>query len=302
MTHDQLTTSFLKSVLKDRETALALFQTHMYPEVSPLIDWNTFVIAGPIWKWKDEERKSIYQEVTYRALLKKNKGYIYLNARHQRKIDPLMFIHVEKHNIDIYQEYTNEIVKHTKQKNPKWPLVVNLVLYYGTKEDHTYHEDRFDYYPDPELARSVMTIPYIAIDLSAAPGEGQLSYVTSTGIEKQYPYPESIYDYYEDPELARSVMSKSYILVSLHKVSDEHLLSHGPCGLMEVLLKRANSANFASWLEANQSLLRSYPLVPYLGEGVAYALKVSKEDSAKIRKAFASIYPESTDAIIRAVT
>ena len=251
MTHDQLTTSFLKSVLKDRETALALFQTHMYPEVSPLIDWNTFVIAGPIWKWKDEERKSIYQEVTYRALLKKNKGYIYLNARHQRKIDPLMFIHVEKHNIDIYQEYTNEIVKHTKQKNPKWPLVVNLVLYYGTKEDHTYHEDRFDYYPNPELARSVM--------------------------------------------------SKSYILVSLHKVSDEHLLSHGPCGLMEVLLKRANSANFVDWLEANRSLLRSYPLVPYLDEGLAYALKVSNEDSSKIRKAFESIYPESTDAIIRTV-
>jgi len=249
MTNDQLTISFLKSVLEDRETALALFKTHMYPEVSPLIDWDTFALAGAIHR--NEDRGSIYQEVTYRALLKDNRGHIYLNAKHQREIDPLMFIHVEKHNIDIYQEYTNEIVKHTKQKNPKWPLVVNLVLYYGTKEDHTYHEDRFDYYPNPELARSVM--------------------------------------------------SKSYILVSLHKVPDEHLLSHGPCGLMEVLLKRANSPDFTGWLESNQSLLRSYPLVPYLDEGVAYSLKASKEDASKIRKVFASIYPESTDAIIRAV-
>ena len=299
MTNDQLTISFLKSVLEDRETALALFKTHMYPEVSPLIDWDTFALAGAIHR--NEDRGSIYQEVTYRALLKDNRGHIYLNAKHQREIDPLMFIHVEKHNIDIYQEHTDEIVKTTKQKNPKWPLVVNIVLYYGTKEDHTYHEDRFDYYPNPELARSVMTIPYIAIDLSAAPGEGQFSYVTSNGTEKQYPYPEDIYDYYEDPELARSVMSKSYILVSLHKVPDEHLLSHGPCGLMEVLLKRANSPDFTGWLEANQSLLRSYPLVPYLDEGVAYSLKASKEDASKIRKVFASIYPESTDAIIRAV-
>lgn len=299
MTNDQLTISFLKSVLEDRETALALFKTHMYPEVSPLIDWDTFALAGAIHR--NEDRGSIYQEVTYRALLKDNRGHIYLNAKHQREIDPLMFIHVEKHNIDIYQEHTDEIVKTTKQKNPKWPLVVNIVLYYGTKEDHTYHEDRFDYYENPELARSVMTIPYIAIDLSAAPGEGQFSYVTSNGTEKQYPYPEDIYDYYEDPELARSVMSKSYILVSLHKVPDEHLLSHGPCGLMEVLLKRANSPDFTVWLEANQSLLKSYPLVPYLDEGVAYSLKASKEDASKIRKVFASIYPESTDAIIRAV-
>ena len=300
MTHDQLTINFLKSVLTDRETALALFQTHVYSEVSPVIDWNTLAIAGAIHKNEGKGKGSIYQEVTYRALLKENRGHIYLNVKHQREIDPLMFLHVERHNIDIYQEHTMQVVKTTKQKDPKWPLVVTIVLYYGIKEDHTYHEDRFDYYANPELARSVMTIPYIAVDLSAPPGEGQFSYLTPSGIEKQYPYPEDIYDYYEDPDLARSVMSKSYALVSLHKVSDECLLSHGSCGLMEVLLKRATSANFTSWLEGNQALLRSYPLVPYLDEGVAYSSKVSNEDPSKIRKAFASIYPESTDAIMRA--
>ena len=212
-----------------------------------------------------------------------------------------MLLRIEVHNIDIFIEHAKQIAKHTKQKNPKWPLVVTVVLYYGIKEDHTYHEDRYDYFEDPDLARSVMTMPYILVDLDEAPGEGQFSYVTSDGIEKTYPYPEDIYDHFEDPELARSVMSKSYTLVSLHKVSDESLLSHGPCGLMEVLLKRANSANFVSWLEANRSLLRSYPSVPYLDKGLTYALEVSSEDASKIIEAFVSTYLEFSDAIMRAV-
>ena len=96
-------------------------------------------------------------------------------------------------------------------------------------------------------------------------------------------------------------MSKSYILVNLAKESDERLLSQGLCGPMAVLLKRASDANFTHWLASNKALLRSQPRVPYLNEGLIYALEVGKEEADKIIEAFFSTYPELKEAIMQAI-
>ena len=96
-------------------------------------------------------------------------------------------------------------------------------------------------------------------------------------------------------------MSKSYILVNLAKESDERLLSQGLCGPMAVLLKRASDANFTHWLVSNKALLRSQPRVPYLNEGLIYALEVGKEEADKIIEAFFSTYPELKEAIMQAI-
>ncbi|MEM7383015.1 MAG: Rpn family recombination-promoting nuclease/putative transposase [Bacteroidota bacterium] len=73
--------------------------------------------------------------------------------------------------------------------------------------------------------------------------------VVYNGSQTHYPYHADLYEYFEHPELARSVMSKSYILVNLAKTLDRDLLSHGLCGPMELLLKRAGNVNFVSWLQ-----------------------------------------------------
>ena len=49
-----------------------------------------------------------------------------------------------------------------KQRRPQQPLVVNLVLYNGVKKNHPYPEDPYQCFDDPELARCVVSKPYLA--------------------------------------------------------------------------------------------------------------------------------------------
>ena len=125
--------------------------------------------------------------------------------------------------------------------------------------------------------------------------------VLYNGVSKNHPDHQDPYECFDDPELVRCVLGKPYVLVNLNKMSDQELLSHGACGLMEVLLKRANKANFVSWLEANCSLLRSHASVPYLKEIVLYCLEVADADADKIIEALASIDPNLNEPIMRAV-
>ena len=85
--------------------------------------------------------------------------------------------------------------------------------------------------------------------------------VRYNGVKKNHPYHEDPYQYFDDPELVRFVVSKPYILANLNKMSDEDLLSHGSCGLTEVLLKQASKVKFVSWTKANRSLLPSHSSV-----------------------------------------
>ena len=233
---------FCQSTLENKSVALALCKAVIKPELRQQIDWSTFGIADTARRLTS--KKPTQTDITYYALIKGTRGYIYFHIEHQRTIDYTMVERILEYNVGLF-------FKHRKQKSPKLPLIVNIVIYNGTKEDYPYHED--------------------------------------------------LYQYFEQPELARSLMSQSYILVNLAKETDEKLLSHGLCGPMEVLLKRASDANFAQWLSANKALLQSQGEIPYVREGLTYALEVGKGKAEQIAEAFASTYPELEGTIMRAI-
>jgi len=236
---------FVQSVLEIREVAEAFFKAHLSPKIVQAIQWSTLAIYDTARRFKG--KNTSYTDITYHAKIKGAQGElwdIYLHIEHQSTIDYEITSRMYDYNSGL-------LLKHEKQRRPKQPLVVNLVLYNGVKINH--------------------------------------------------PYPEDPYESFDDPEVARCVVNKPYIVVNLNQMSDEELLSHGACGLMEVLLKRANKANFASWLKANRSLLRSHASVCYLQEAFLYCLEVADADADTLIEAFASIDPKLNEPIMRAV-
>ena len=236
---------FVQSVLEIREVAESFFKAHLPPKLVQAINWSTFAIYDTARRVKG--KNTSYTDITYHAKIKGAQGElldIYLHVEHQSTIDYQITSRMYDYNSGL-------LLKHQKQRRPKQPLVANLVLYNGVRKNHPYHEDP--------------------------------------------------YQYFDDPELARFVVSKPYILVNLNKMSDEELLSHGACGLMEVLLKRASKANFVSWLRANRSLVRSHASVSYLEDSLRYCLEVADADADTLTEAFASIDPKLNEPIMRAV-
>ena len=236
---------FVQSVLEIHEVAEAFFKAHLHPKIVQAIGWSTLAIYDTARRRKG--KNTSYTDITYHAKVKGADGAlwdIYLHVEHQSTVD-------YKLTSRMYDYNSGLLLKYEKQGHLQQPLVVNLVLYNGVSKNHPDHQD-----------------PYQCFD---------------------------------DPELARCVLGKPYVLVNLNKMSDQELLSHGACGLMEVLLKRANKANFVSWLEANCSLLRSHASAPYFEEGMIYCLEVAAGDANKIIEAFASINQQLNEAIMRAV-
>ena len=236
---------FVQSVLEIREVAESFFKAHLPTKLVQAINWSTFAIYDTARRGKGKNIRNT--DITYHAKIKRaNRDIlnIYFHLEHQRNIDYQITSRMYDYNSGL-------LLKHEKQRRPKQPLVANLVLYNGVRKNHPYHEDP--------------------------------------------------YQYFDDPELARFVVSKPYILVNLNKMSDEELLSHGGCGLMEVLLKRASKANFVSWLRANRSLVRSHASVSYLEDSLRYCLEVADADADTLTEAFASIDPKLNEPIMRAV-
>ena len=236
---------FVQSVLEIREVAESFFKAHLPPKLVQALNWSTFAIYDTARRGKGKNIRNT--DITYHAKIKGANGdilNIYFHLEHQRNIDYQITSRMYDYNSGL-------LLKHQKQRRPKQPLVANLVLYNGVRKNHPYHEDP--------------------------------------------------YQYFDDPELARFVVSKPYILVNLNKMSDEELLSHGACGLMEVLLKRASKANFVSWLRANRSLVRSHASVSYLEDSLRYCLEVADADADTLTEAFASIDPKLNEPIMRAV-
>ena len=89
-------------------------------------------------------------------------------------------------------------------------------------------------------------------------------------------------------------------MINLNNISDEELFSHGTCGLMEVLLKRASKANFLAWLRASGSLLRRHIAVVYVEEAIIYCLEVANVNADALIEAFASIDPTLNEPLMNA--
>ena len=135
-------------------------QAHIALELLTEIDWSTLAIADSVRR--PTRRKPLCTDITYQTLTKGHRGHVYLHVEQERTIDDTMLERNFEYNIGL-------LLKHRKQGYTKLPLIVNFVLYNGTKEDYPYHEDICEYFEQPELARSVLGKlgkPYTLINLN----------------------------------------------------------------------------------------------------------------------------------------
>jgi predicted transposase/invertase (TIGR01784 family) len=224
------------------EVARSLFQAYTDQKIVQAIDWDTLQIADAVRRLPN--RRPLYTDITYHALTKSG-GSVYFHVEQERGIDKRMVERILQYNAGLYS-------KHRNQGHDKLPLIINFVVYNGTKED--------------------------------------------------YPSYEDICEYFEEPELARLVIGKVFNLLNLNKQNDEDLVTHGPSGIMEVLLKRASRVNFTEWMQANKELMRKLSAEPYLNTGLDYVLGVGKDKAEDIINSFILVYPKLKDAIMTAAT
>ena len=148
---------FVQSVLEIREVALSFFQAYLPPKLVQAINWSTLAIYDTARRSKGQKPR--HTDITYQAQVKGELLDTYLHLEHQRTIDYDITSRMYDYNAGL-------LLKHEKQGRPKQPLVVNIVLYNGVKKDHPNHEDPYEYFDDPELARFVVSKPYILANLN----------------------------------------------------------------------------------------------------------------------------------------
>jgi predicted transposase/invertase (TIGR01784 family) len=157
--------SFFQIMMEKVDVAKDFFQAWIRKEVIQAIDFDTLQIADSVRRAPN--RKPTYTDITYHALTR-SKGNVYLHLEQERGIDPGMVERILHYNARLY-------AKHRNQGHAKLPLILNLVVYNGIKEDYPYYEDISEYYEEPELARLVTGKPFQVINLTKEKDEGLLS-------------------------------------------------------------------------------------------------------------------------------
>jgi predicted transposase/invertase (TIGR01784 family) len=124
---------------------------------------------------------------------------------------------------------------------------------------------------------------------------------------KNYPYHEDMYDYFGVPWMAKLLMGNFFWLINLNKESDSTLVEHSYSGIMELLLKRADSSNFIEWLKEEGVAMgraikegKGVDFKDIIEASTEYALAVGKGKAEDIIEAFSVVYPDFKDTIMTA--
>ena len=128
--------------------------------------------------------------------------------------------------------------------------------------------------------------------------------VLYNGKRLNYPDPADLSIRFERPDLVPlvgNVALRPFILVDLNKYEDAELATHGPCGLMMLLLKNIDRADFLPWMVENKELLRSLTTAKRMIVSIFdYVYNVREEETEKIMSTFAKVYPEQESKIMSA--
>jgi predicted transposase/invertase (TIGR01784 family) len=155
--------SFFQAMMEKVEVAKSFFQAHMSKELVQAIDWDTLKIADAVRR--SPTRRPLYTDITYHALTKSG-GNVYCHVEQERGIDKRMLERILQYNVGLY-------AKHRNQGHDKLPLIINFVVYNGTKQDYPYYEDICEYFEEPDLARLVMGKAFNLVNLNKPPCLGK---------------------------------------------------------------------------------------------------------------------------------
>ena len=154
--------SYFQAMMEDLAVATSFFQAHLPKEFVEVIDWSRLTIYDAVRRLPG--RKPLYTDITYHCLTQDTQDDIFLHAEQERSIAPTMLERILQYNLGLYAKYK-------KQGHKKLPIIVNLVLYNGPKENYPYSENIYDYFARPDLAKLVAGKPFILLNLNTQSDE-----------------------------------------------------------------------------------------------------------------------------------
>lgn len=154
---------YFQNMMEIVTVAESFFKAHLPAQVIEAIDWSSFKIADSVRR--ASHGKATYTDITYLCYSHEGHGPIYFHVEQERNIDPFIIERMLGYNLRLF-------TKHRKQKKNKPPIISNFVLYNGTKsKKYPHHEDMYDYYDLPWLARLLMSGFFRLINLNEVSDE-----------------------------------------------------------------------------------------------------------------------------------
>ena len=153
--------NFFYQVMSRKKKATAFLKQYLPKNVLPHINLDTLSLAES--KHLSDSGTSLYNDVLYRyKLTQGNKAHSFVMCEHQSTPDPKMPLRLLKYNIAT-------IEGHFKQDYRKFPVIVNIVLYHGSKP-WNYSTTFSDYYVNIELGKEFLYMaPFTLVDVSKIP-------------------------------------------------------------------------------------------------------------------------------------
>ena len=152
---------FFYQVMSRKDKALTFFGRYLPEKILAMIDLETISLAES--KHISDEGISLYNDVLYRCEFSEGEpGYLFAMCEHQSTPEEHMPLRLLKYNIAT-------IEKHLKQERDKFPIIVNIVLYHGSKP-WNYSTAFSDYYANPALGKEFLDMaPFTLINIPKLP-------------------------------------------------------------------------------------------------------------------------------------
>ena len=159
MTHTSTTphNNFFYQVMSRKEQALAFFGRYLPEKILSSIDLARITLSES--KHMSDSGISLYNDVLYQCTFASGQpGYLFAVCEHQSTPEAQMPLRLLEYNAYIIRQ-------HIKQKHSKFPVIVNMVLYHGSKPWH-YSTAFSDYYDQPTLGKAFLDMaPFTLINI-----------------------------------------------------------------------------------------------------------------------------------------
>jgi predicted transposase/invertase (TIGR01784 family) len=149
--------SYIKNILSDISLAKSLMESHLPKSIVKRLDWDSVQLTNK--SFVSEELKQLHSDVVYKCTLDKQQGYLYYLVEHQSTPDKWLPVRLAEYNIQL-------MIQHINQGHKTLPIIVNEIIYAGTKSPYNEPIDIFDLFENPALAREIMQQPPKLTDLT----------------------------------------------------------------------------------------------------------------------------------------
>jgi predicted transposase YdaD len=161
--HDQ----FFSRSLEYPAIAQAFIYQHSLIYLREKVDWGQLVRVDRTNT--DDTLKQRRRDIIYKAPFLNEEGTVFFAIEHQSENDPTIPIRFLRYTADNLENHLNE-------GNKKWPLLVNILLYHGTRAPYPLSCESTDYYENPLFGKQELWFRFHVIDLTQLSDEEILTY------------------------------------------------------------------------------------------------------------------------------